>query len=136
MAQGRVWDGGTARQLGLVDQFGGLDEALAWVAGEAKLGDSWHPVFLGQDRPPYAGLIDMLSGGSGGGEQARRDLPGLVAARERSMVARAIGQVERLLDGRGAQALCLDCPIFSSPQQSAAEETGLLLRFARLLGLE
>lgn len=27
VGQGRVWDGGTARQLGLVDQFGGLDEA-------------------------------------------------------------------------------------------------------------
>src|SRR3546814_6717580 len=29
LAQGRVWDGGSARQLGLVDQFGGLEEALA-----------------------------------------------------------------------------------------------------------
>src|SRR5690606_1458827 len=31
IAQGRVWDGGTARQIGLVDQFGGLDAALEWV---------------------------------------------------------------------------------------------------------
>ena len=29
MAQGRVWDGGTAHQLGLVDGFGGMDEAIA-----------------------------------------------------------------------------------------------------------
>ena len=28
IAQGRVWDGGSARQLGLVDQFGGLQDAL------------------------------------------------------------------------------------------------------------
>ncbi|MBW8786051.1 MAG: signal peptide peptidase SppA, partial [Novosphingobium sp.] len=32
IGQGRVWDGGTARQNGLVDQFGGLDEALAYAA--------------------------------------------------------------------------------------------------------
>ena len=33
IAQGRVWDGGTARQLGLVDGFGGMSEAIA-KAGE------------------------------------------------------------------------------------------------------
>jgi len=32
LGQGRVWDGGSARQLGLVDQFGGLDAALEWAA--------------------------------------------------------------------------------------------------------
>ncbi len=37
IAQGRVWDGGTARQNGLIDQFGGLDDALAYAAGAAKL---------------------------------------------------------------------------------------------------
>ena len=39
IAQGRVWDGGTARQLGLVDQFGGLDEAIAKAAQLAKIDD-------------------------------------------------------------------------------------------------
>ena len=38
IAQGRVWDGGTARQLGLVDGFGGMDEAVAKAAELAKLG--------------------------------------------------------------------------------------------------
>jgi ClpP class serine protease len=43
MAQG-AWDGGTARQKGLVDQFGGLDEALAWAAGQAGLGGGWRRI--------------------------------------------------------------------------------------------
>ena len=38
IAEGRVWAGGTARQIGLVDQFGGLDDALAYAAERAKLG--------------------------------------------------------------------------------------------------
>ena len=40
VGQGRVWDGGTARQNGLIDQFGGLDDALAYAArrGRAQAG--------------------------------------------------------------------------------------------------
>jgi protease-4 len=37
VAQGRVWDGGTARQLGLVDQFGSLGDAIREAARRAKL---------------------------------------------------------------------------------------------------
>ena len=39
IAQGRVWDGGTAHQIGLVDGFGGMNEAIAKAAALAKLGD-------------------------------------------------------------------------------------------------
>ena len=38
IAEGRVWDAITAKQLGLVDDFGGIREAVAWVADKAKLG--------------------------------------------------------------------------------------------------
>src|SRR5205085_1956645 len=37
IAQGRVWDGGTARQLGLVDQFGNLGDAIAEAARRAHI---------------------------------------------------------------------------------------------------
>src|SRR4029077_4746619 len=39
IAQGRVWDGGTARQLGLVAGFGGVGDAIGKAAELAKLGD-------------------------------------------------------------------------------------------------
>src|SRR3569833_54984 len=39
IAQGHVWDGGTAHQIGLVDQFGNLDDALEWAAHKAGLKD-------------------------------------------------------------------------------------------------
>jgi protease-4 len=135
MAQGRVWDGGTGRQLGLVDQFGGLDDALAWVAGQAKLGDSWHPVFIGQERPPYAALIDRMRGDDSADDSARADLPGLVAARQRVTIARALDQAERLLAGGGAQAICLDCPTPGGAPEASAQRLGWLMRLARLVGL-
>jgi len=137
IAQGRVWDGGTARQLGLVDQFGGLDDALAWTAAQAKLGDEWHPVFIGQERPPYAGLIDRLRGGSDTDSTAvRADLTALIAARQRGIFGRAIDQAERLLDGRGAQVLCLECPAMTAAADAAPGRASLLARLVRLLGLD
>ena len=37
IAEGRVWDGVSALQRGLVDEFGGIDEAVKWVAKKAGL---------------------------------------------------------------------------------------------------
>lgn len=41
IAEGRVWDAITAKQIGLVDEFGGVREAVAWVANKAKLGKDY-----------------------------------------------------------------------------------------------
>ncbi|HEY9750898.1 MAG TPA: signal peptide peptidase SppA [Allocoleopsis sp.] len=41
LAQGRVWSGTSAKQLGLVDAIGGLNAAVADAAKRAKLGDDW-----------------------------------------------------------------------------------------------
>lgn len=38
IAQGRVWSGSQAKERGLVDKLGGLDEAVAAAAARAKLG--------------------------------------------------------------------------------------------------
>ncbi len=41
IAEGRVWDAITAKQIGLVDDFGGIREAVAWVAQKANLGKDY-----------------------------------------------------------------------------------------------
>ncbi|MFB2892424.1 signal peptide peptidase SppA [Aerosakkonemataceae cyanobacterium BLCC-F50] len=41
IAQGRVWSGLAAKQIGLVDELGGINEAVKYAAKEAKLGDDW-----------------------------------------------------------------------------------------------
>jgi protease-4 len=41
VAQGRVWSGLAAQKIGLVDQLGGLDAAIAAAAEAAKLGKDW-----------------------------------------------------------------------------------------------
>ena len=132
VAQGRVWDGGTARQLGLVDQFGGLDDALVWVAGQAKLKDGeWRPVYLGQNATTYAALVDRLRGDD---ESQGNDLAGLIAQRQRTMVFRALTSAEGLITGGGAQAYCLDCPVAAVPPARAAEKFGFVAWVLRTLG--
>lgn len=41
IAQGRVWSGIDAKQLGLVDEIGGLDDAIEYAVKEANLGEDW-----------------------------------------------------------------------------------------------
>ncbi|MDJ0557033.1 MAG: signal peptide peptidase SppA [Microcoleaceae cyanobacterium MO_207.B10] len=41
IAQGRVWSGADAQQLGLVDEIGGIETAIEVAAETAELGDDW-----------------------------------------------------------------------------------------------
>jgi protease-4 len=110
LGQGRVWDGGSARQLGLVDQFGGLDDALAWAAGQAGLDEgAWQPVFLSEQPSGYGPLLLRMmaepSSNPGGG-----DLFALFARGERARATQALAELKGLLEVRGVQARCLECP--------------------------
>jgi protease-4 len=55
LAGGRVWSGTQAKQAGLVDQLGGLDQALAMVAKKAGV-DKYEQI----QRPEASGGIDLL----------------------------------------------------------------------------
>ena len=109
IGQGQVWDGGTARQLGLVSQFGGLDEALAWAAKEAELADGkWHAKFLGTTGNRYEALIRRMMRAEEQGTAS--DLFGLVARRQQELMAVLSRDLSRLTEARGIQAYCLECP--------------------------
>jgi len=41
IAQGRVWSGVAAKEIGLVDEIGGLNTAIAYAAKQANLGNNW-----------------------------------------------------------------------------------------------
>lgn len=41
IAQGRVWSGVAAQEVGLVDELGGMDQAIQYAAEQAKLGNDW-----------------------------------------------------------------------------------------------
>ena len=61
IAQGRVWSGVDAMQIGLVDLMGGINEAIA-VASEMAGVDHYRIVSLPVQEDPYQKLIKDLSG--------------------------------------------------------------------------
>src|SRR6478609_3854139 len=61
IAQGRVWDGGTARQIGLVDGFGGISDAVAKAAQLANLGNERGIRYLEPQRSFRDQLIEALA---------------------------------------------------------------------------
>ncbi|MFM5953538.1 MAG: signal peptide peptidase SppA [Novosphingobium sp.] len=133
IAQGRVWDGGTAQQKGLVDQFGGLDEALAYAAQAAKL-ESWHAAYYGSDDNPYASLLERMLAGDDAdeGESGATDLAGLVASREEARLGQALENLNWLGQARGAQAICLQCSVMS-PVKPVRSDSNWLAAAADLL---
>jgi protease-4 len=133
IAQGRVWDGGTARQIGLVDQFGGLDDALAYAAKTAKLDDGgWHPVFLGADTVSLGTLIQRLQPDEDQEVRARSgDWAAIAADSQHALAQRALADVKRLATARGAQAYCLECP---APMMRSGTELDVKTLLAGLLG--
>ena len=62
IAQGRVWSGTAAKQLGLVDEIGGLEDAVAEAAKQAKLGDDWQLEEYPKRRSFEEQILARLSG--------------------------------------------------------------------------
>ncbi|MGC1468075.1 MAG: signal peptide peptidase SppA [Sphingorhabdus sp.] len=134
IGQGRVWAGGTARQLGLVDRLGGLDDALAEAARLAKLEKgNWHPLYI----EPMPDFASALLGGlmpEPAQAQAPMDLFGR-AAFEQQLVFDRIAADLRLLSGvQGAQVLCLECEVVAGvPVKTSGSGSSLWLNFWALL---
>lgn len=113
IGQGRVWAGGTARQLGLVDRLGGLDDALIEAARLAKLekGD-WHPLFI-EPIPDFASTL--LGGLMPEPAQAHMptDLFGRAAFAQQLLFDRIAADLRLLSGVQGAQVRCLECGAFA-----------------------
>ncbi|MBD2450685.1 signal peptide peptidase SppA [Nostoc sp. FACHB-152] len=60
IAQGRVWSGIAAKDIGLVDEIGGLNAAVEYAAKEAKLGENWQL----KEYPREGSLEERFFGGA------------------------------------------------------------------------
>ncbi|HEY1146123.1 MAG TPA: signal peptide peptidase SppA [Allosphingosinicella sp.] len=131
IAQGRVWDGGTAHQLGLIDRFGSLDAAVEEAARRAKL-DPAEAKRVYLEKEP--GLIETIlaSLADPAATPAPPDMLSRLAARPQALLLRALGDARQILAGPAVQARCLECPPTAAPltrreQQSLAAWLGRTL---------
>ena len=127
IAEGRVWAGGTARQIGLVDRFGGLDEAVAEAARLAQLGDAEvHAQWFENEPDPWSEML--LAAAREEDDAAARPTGWMaqVAWEREARLAQALGDVRRLLGNAGVQAQCLDCGDWMAPRAASAADKGLI----------
>ena len=133
VGQGRVWDGGTARQLRLVDEYGGLEEALQWTAAQADLGDNWHVQYLGTRPSTYDTLLRQWLIGDGEERGSGGDVFARLAQGQAALVSQVSADTQRLLGARGAQAYCLACPTTAPARVQASAPDGWLAKVVALL---
>ena len=62
IAQGRVWSGVEAKKLGLVDELGGLNAAIAYAAQRAGLGGGYRVVEFPRQKELIEALQELLEG--------------------------------------------------------------------------
>lgn len=122
IAQGRVWDGGSARQLGLVDAFGSLDDAVAEAAKRAKI-DAGSVALVYLERQPS--WWERWMGDWGRSDDADEpeggaDLLAVLAARQTALAWSAIADVWTMASGASIQARCLECGAVSPARRPDA----------------
>jgi protease-4 len=110
IAQGRVWDGGTAHQIGLVDGFGGIDDAVAKAAQLAGLGTERGIRYLEPPKSFRQQLIETLASDDSNDTAAPEDAFAMLAQAPQQQLASMVTEVRSILAGPSIQARCLECP--------------------------
>ncbi len=99
IARGRIWTGRTAKELGLVDRLGGIEDAIV-VAREKggikgdQLGKDYHVLELPRRKGPFDALQEMfeMRAGLGITEVALREMPELRRALWHLQTLRRVGR--------------------------------------------
>lgn len=98
LAQGRIYSGKDAIKIGLVDEIGGLDDALASAASLAKIKD-YRLVEYPETKPPLEKLIEKLTG-----KESEDNAVKAAVTRELKAIAPEYIEVKRLLQNNRIQA--------------------------------
>ena len=115
VARGRIWSGEDAKGLGLVDQLGGLDQAVASAAKRAKLAAGYRVWYVEKDKTFRERVVGMLAASALELARSAGWTPAVSspAARTMSLSARLralesdLVRLERWNDPRGIYAHCL-----------------------------
>ena len=106
IAQGRVWTGAAAKEIGLVDEIGELQAAIEAAAELADLTDFdvWH---VEPERTPQEQIIEALTASFSAHLPPR---PATLLGRIESAMQAELEWIDNLNDPLHAYAICTDCP--------------------------
>ncbi|KTE17503.1 signal peptide peptidase SppA [Sphingopyxis sp. H115] len=135
IAEGRVWAGGTARQIGLVDQFGGLPDAMKAAAKLAKVDGDFHPKYFEDEPSEFSKMLASWSGAEKETAALPRGWFGIAAMNRQLTERRLMQDLTMLTQAGSVQAACLDCRAYlpAVPRPGKAEAKGFLATLALFL---
>lgn len=110
IAQGQVWTGEQAKQLGLVDHLGNLDQAVEAAAKRAKI-DKYQVETIEPDLTPFESLMLEVSQKTQA-LHARVDTPSNSLVKVFKPFIAELAQLNRMNDPRGWYSHCLECSGF------------------------
>ncbi|WP_341936563.1 signal peptide peptidase SppA [Marinimicrobium sp. C2-29] len=111
IAQGRVWTGATAQELGLVDRLGSLRETLAAAAGHAEL-DEYEVKVITRPLSPVEVLMKQISEGQASALIPKNTTQHWLSAdikRQLSPLLAPFRALAEMDDNRAVYARCLEC---------------------------
>ncbi len=112
VAQGHVWTGAKAKELGLVDNLGTLNDVIAAVATKAAL-DDYSVKLITQKLSPKEEFIRKLVGEDAKGFIPKSLLKPLVdlqnVQQELSPLLKPLMALQKMTDPQGIYASCLEC---------------------------
>ncbi|MPT47322.1 MAG: signal peptide peptidase SppA [Sphingobium sp.] len=129
IAEGRLWDGGTARQLGLIDGYGGLEEAIAEAAKLAKIAPAdARPFYIDPKTDAFTQFVEQMVSGEAQAHArvGGSDLAALQSARQQALFIRALDDAQRLATGGSIQARCLECASFLPGTQPSQKSISIM----------
>lgn len=123
VAQGRVWPGGLARQQGLVDAFGSLDDAVAEATKRAGLAaEDVSVIHVGGKSSFLERLFGPMAQSyawqKSGLAAPRGDMVSRLVALRQAQAGAALLDARNVLTGPAVQVRCIQCPAtrFASPK--------------------
>jgi len=111
IAQGRVWSGNDAKEVGLVDELGSLDDAIKSAAERAEL-KHYEPQWIEPALTPTEVLLQKLSGAAQsyiGGSRVNAPLSGAAVWSPFRPLLRELGNLARWNDPKAMYLFCGGC---------------------------
>ena len=140
IAEGRVWAGATARQLGLVDQFGGLEDAMQEAARLAKIDPKKIYARYYEEGPDqFTQFLQQFENNNNDNDtqtltaQAPAGWLAQSAWQRQAMVGQIIATLRGLVTGGSVQAACLECEAALPPRAPSAADQAVMMRWLGLM---
>lgn len=111
VAQGHVWTGAKAKELGLVDDLGTLKDVIAAVATHAGL-EKYRVEYVKRPLSPKEEFLQSLMGGQASDWVAAsltQKLPSLGLLNDLAPAIKPLQEIQSLNDPRGIYVKCFDC---------------------------